>query len=177
MIYARRKRTSRNYRLHNNGYGLTSKPTTAAAFTGRSTTEPRTKCTSARARHRWHWQPDHDVERTVHTRGGLMDRPSWVRNEADRLADCAAIAQCALDLIEGRVAVIETARAMQRLAFRAHDEQDPNFTVFLAIYSESDALPVGEERKNRTPSALRGEDAKIESQERWRERALQAADI
>ena len=105
-----------------------------------------------------------------------MDRPSWVRNEADWLADCAAIAQCALDLIEGRVAVIEAARAMQQLAFKVRDERDPNFTVFLAIYSESDALPVGEERKNWAPSALRGEDSKIESlEERWRERALEAA--
>jgi hypothetical protein len=105
-----------------------------------------------------------------------MDRPSWVRNETDWLADCAAIAQCALDLIEGRLAVIEAARAMQKLAFKVRDEQDPNFTVFLAIYSDSDSLPVGEERKNWAPSALRGEDAKIESlEERWRERALQAA--
>ena len=107
-----------------------------------------------------------------------MDRPSWVRNEADWLADCAAIAQCALDLIEGRAAVIETARAMQQLAFKVRDEQDPNFTVFLAIYSESDALPVGEGRKNWAPSALGREDAKIESlEQRWRQRALQAARV
>ena len=77
---------------------------------------------------------------------------------------------------EGRVAVIETARAIQQLAFKVRDEQDPNFKAFFAIYSGSDALPVGEERKNWAPSALRGEDAKIKSlEERWRERELQAA--
>jgi Protein of unknown function (DUF2489) len=105
-----------------------------------------------------------------------MDRPAWVRNEADWLANCAAIVRCALDLIEGRAGVIESSRAMQRLAYKVRDEQDPNFTLFCAIYSESDALPVGEERKNWAPSALRRESAEIESlEDRWREQALQAA--
>jgi len=105
-----------------------------------------------------------------------MHRPSWVRNEADWLADCAAIVQCARGLIEGHAGVIESARAMQRLAYKVRDAQDPAFTVFCAIYSESDALPVGEERKNWAPSALPQEDVKIQSfEERWRDRAFQAA--
>lgn len=105
-----------------------------------------------------------------------MDRPAWVRNEADWLADCAAIVHCALDLIEGRAGIIESSRAMQRLAYKVRDEKDPHFTLFCAVYSESNALPVGEERKNWATSALRREDAQIESfEERWRERALEAA--
>jgi hypothetical protein len=107
-----------------------------------------------------------------------MDQPSWVRNEADWIADCASIVQCALALIEGRTGVIESARAMFRLAHNVRDEGDPAFTVFCAIYSESDVLPVGEERKNWSPSALQREDTKIELfEERWRDRALQAAQL
>jgi hypothetical protein len=107
-----------------------------------------------------------------------MDRPSWVRNEADWLVDCAAIVQCALDLIQGRAGVIESARAMQRLSYKVRDERDPAFTVFCAIYSESDALPVGEERKNWAPSALQQEEAKIASfEEHWRDRSFQAAQL
>ena len=107
-----------------------------------------------------------------------MDQPSWVRNEADWLADCASIVQCGLALIEGHIGVIESARAMFGLAHKVRDERDPAFAVFCAIYSESDALPVGEERKNWSPSALQREDSKIGLlEDRWRDRSFQAAQL
>jgi hypothetical protein len=105
-----------------------------------------------------------------------MKRPAWVVNEAEWLADCDAIVQCARDLIEGRRGIIESARVLQSLAFSVRDERDPDFVVFRGIDSETDALPVGEVRKYWSPSALEREDVKIRScEERYRKAAMEAA--
>jgi len=107
-----------------------------------------------------------------------MDRPAWVTNEAEWLSDCKAIVHSACDLMEGRRGIIESARVMQRLARKVRDERDANFIVFGGIASESDDLPVGEERRNWAASALEREDAKIKIvafEEQCREAALRSA--
>jgi hypothetical protein len=105
-----------------------------------------------------------------------MDRPIWVTNEQEWLANCREIVRRARDLIEGRANVIESARALFGLSFRVRAERDPDFQRFAGIDSESDALPVGPERDNWSRSALEREDAKIVAfQERWRDQAVESA--
>ena len=52
---------------------------------------------------------------------------------------------------------------------------DPDFLPFVGIDSETDHLPIGEERQHWNPEALRERDVEIErSQEHWRDYALDA---
>lgn len=105
-----------------------------------------------------------------------MDRPKWVRNEAEWRSDCNAIVRSARDLIDGRKGVIESARALRRLGQKVRADGDPDFTLFIAIDSESDSFPVGDERKNWALPALEHEDVKIGSFEKaWRGQAVNAA--
>jgi hypothetical protein len=105
-----------------------------------------------------------------------MKCPAWVVNKEEWEADCAAIVQCTLDLLEGRRGIIESARVLQRLAFRVRGEHDADFVVFRGIDSESDALPVGPEREHWAAAVLAREDEKIRSYEnQCRPAAVQSA--
>ncbi|HUA79686.1 MAG TPA: hypothetical protein VL997_04890, partial [Dyella sp.] len=94
-----------------------------------------------------------------------MDKPEWVTNEPEWLADCRAVTQCAHDLIEGRKGVIESARVLRRLAYKVRDEWDTDFVFFRGIDSESDHLPVGGERQHWSAPRLEREDEKIRAYE------------
>jgi hypothetical protein len=105
-----------------------------------------------------------------------MKRPVWVVNEAKWEADCAAVVQCARDLLEGRRGIIESARVLRRLAFEVRNEWDADFLVFRGIDSESDVLPIGRESDHWAPAALVREDEKIRAyEERCRADSVQAA--
>ena len=90
-----------------------------------------------------------------------MDRPAWVSNEHQWREDCREIVECCRDVVEGRLGVIEAARRLKGLALSVRDESDPDFMLFRALDSESDALPVGPVRQYWSVSALEEEDAKI----------------
>jgi len=105
-----------------------------------------------------------------------MDRPSWVTNEPEWLADRHDIVRCAQALVEGRAGIIELTRTLYRLGFKVRAHDDPDFRRFAGIYSESDALPVGQERKNWAPTALEREEPNIVAFElRWRDLAIESA--
>jgi hypothetical protein len=84
----------------------------------------------------------------------------------------------ARELIAGRIDVIEAARQID--AFRGDrvglDEFDPDFLTFLAIESETDDLPVGENRSHWAPEILAEKDREIaRCEELYRAQALEAA--
>ncbi len=90
-----------------------------------------------------------------------MDRPDWVTNESYWRDCCREVVECCRDLLEGRVGVIAAARRLSGLAFEVRAGHDPDFVLFRALDSESDALPVGEVRQYWSAAALEREDAKI----------------
>lgn len=106
-----------------------------------------------------------------------MKSPPEVRNEALWRKHCRKIHARALDLLEGRLGVIETARVMLPLAYWTKVQNDPEFLLFRAIASETDDLPVGNVRAHWAADSLEREDVRIEAAEKlWREQALSAAE-
>lgn len=100
---------------------------------------------------------------------GIKNKPQWRKH-------CRKIHARAKDLLNGRLGVIETARALCPLAFWTQVENKPDFRLFRAIASETDDLPVGTVRENWAPHALAREDARIQAAEAaWRDQALEAA--
>ncbi|RQV22991.1 hypothetical protein DF039_10150 [Burkholderia cenocepacia] len=105
-----------------------------------------------------------------------MRIPPGITNEALWRKNCRKIRARALDLLEGRLGVIETARAMLPLASWTKVEGEPEFLLFRAIASETDDLPVGDVRAHWATDALEREDRRIEAAEKfWREKAFSAA--
>jgi hypothetical protein len=107
-----------------------------------------------------------------------MKIPYGVRNEELWRKHCRKIRARALDLLEGRLGVIETARLMLTLAYWTKVGNEPAFLLFRAIASATDDLPVGTVRAYWAADALAREDARIEAAEKlWREQALAAAEM
>ncbi|WP_258167921.1 hypothetical protein [Paraburkholderia sp. BL21I4N1] len=106
-----------------------------------------------------------------------MEIPQGIKNEALWRKRCRKIHARAKDLLEGRVGIIETARAMNPLAFWTCADSNSEFELFRAIDSETLGLPAGAVRQYWAPEALESEDVRIEAAEsRWREQALAAAE-
>ncbi|MEM5317591.1 hypothetical protein [Paraburkholderia sp. JHI869] len=106
-----------------------------------------------------------------------MKIPPGVRNADLWRKHCRRIRARALDLLEGRLGVIETARLMLPLAYWTKVQNEPEFLLFRAIASETDDLPVGDVRAHWAADALEREDVRIEAAEKsWREQALSAAE-
>ncbi len=106
-----------------------------------------------------------------------MKIPPGVRNEELWRKHCRKIRARALDLLEGRLGVIETARVMLPLAYWTKVQNESEFLLFRAIASETDDLPVGDVRAHWAADALEREDVRIEAAEKlWREQALSAAE-
>jgi hypothetical protein len=66
-----------------------------------------------------------------------------------------------MDLIEGRLGIIETARVLSKLKFLAGIENDADLDAFVAIDSETDELPVGGVRKQWAAHSLALQDVAI----------------
>jgi len=82
----------------------------------------------------------------------------------------------ALDLVEGRLSVIESARALSKLTYWAGLNDDPDLKTFIAIDSETDTLPIGDVRQHWALHALEREDVEITKAENLhRSTALEAA--
>jgi hypothetical protein len=82
----------------------------------------------------------------------------------------------ALDLIEGRLGVVETSRALSKLAYWTGTRDDPDLLTFIAIDSETDSFPIGDVRKLWADHALALQDVEIAKAESfYRPSALEAA--
>ena len=102
--------------------------------------------------------------------------PPGIKNEDLWRKHCRKIRARASDLLEGRLGLIETARAMLPLARWTKVDGEPEFQLFRAIASETDDLPVGEVRAYWAPEALEREDVRIRAAETiWNDRARSAA--
>jgi len=79
-------------------------------------------------------------------------------------------------LIAGDLDLIAVARKLNVFRGGVEPEIDALLNVFVAIHSETDALPIGEERALWNAEALAREDRKISAaEERWRHEAVGAA--
>ena len=102
--------------------------------------------------------------------------PPGITNEALWRKHCRKIRARAQDLLEGRIGVIEAARALVPLATQTRAENTPALQVFHVIDGETCFLPVGEVRNYWAPEALAREDITIRAaEERWRPQAIAAA--
>ena len=82
----------------------------------------------------------------------------------------------ALDLVEGRLSVIESARVLSKLTHWSGLNDDPDLKTFIAIDSETDTLPVGDVRKYWASHALELEDVEIaKAEDLYRSSAIEAA--
>jgi hypothetical protein len=105
-----------------------------------------------------------------------MERPQSIRNEPKWIKDCTKIRARALDLLEGRMNLIEAAVALQRLANETHAPSDPDLILFRRVNENLMGLPVGSERSYWSGDALAREDVKIKVVvSKWQQPALAAA--
>jgi hypothetical protein len=105
-----------------------------------------------------------------------MERPQSIRNEPKWIKDCTKIRARALDLLEGRMNLIDAAVALQTLANATHVQSDPDLTLFRRVNENLMGLPVGSERSYWSVDALAREDMKIKVVvSKWQQPALDAA--
>ena len=78
------------------------------------------------------------------------------------------IVNAARKMLAGTLSFIEGSREISRLRWSAKvPDFDPDFVPFVAIDSETDALPFGEVRKLWAPEALARLQPEIERREAW----------
>jgi hypothetical protein len=70
-------------------------------------------------------------------------------------------------MLAGNQTFIEGSRLIFELSFSAQLERDPDILPFVGIFSETDALPVGQERKLWNADALTRLQPEIERLESW----------
>jgi hypothetical protein len=80
------------------------------------------------------------------------------RQRAQVLAICKG-------MLAGDIGIILGSRMLTRLRFEVDEEEDPDFLIFKAIDSETDHLPVDEERQNWAESTLLRKDVEIKKYE------------
>src|ERR1700747_1951861 len=101
-----------------------------------------------------------------------MKRPAWVTNEQKWNTHCRKIRARSRSLIEGRLRIVDAAIQLSKLGFWVRAQDDPDFTVFVAIGSECTHLPVGTVRSEWAADALREKDLELRAlEDRWREQA------
>lgn len=106
-----------------------------------------------------------------------MKAPDNIKNVAHWENNCRKIHARALDLLDGRLGVIETARALSVLASWACLEKDDDLMIFISIDSETNILPIGEVRQHWAPDSLKRYDVIIDkAEQRYKDIAFAAAD-
>jgi hypothetical protein len=91
---------------------------------------------------------------------------SW--NESEILNARHVMFDAAQDMLAGRLSYIEGARKIFAANWTARlDELDPDLLPFVAIVSETDALPFGEMRSHWQAEALEALQSKIDQSEAW----------
>jgi hypothetical protein len=105
-----------------------------------------------------------------------MQRPATIRNELKWIKDCTKIRARSLELLDGKISLIDAALALQKLAAWTHAQSDPDLSVFNRILGDLLGLPIGSERSYWAPHALAREDSKIKAVvDKWQQPALDAA--
>ena len=64
-------------------------------------------------------------------------------------------------VLREEIGVIAGSRRLKSLGFEVFNDHDADFMIFAVIDSETDHLPVGWERKNWSPEALKNKDQEI----------------
>ena len=95
----------------------------------------------------------------------MIERPYWATSEGYWNKQCSRLVATCGDVINGRVSVIETAKYLSYLRTWFRADSDPDFLTFTAIDSETDHLPVGDERKHWSEEALLQKDVDIRKAE------------
>ncbi|WP_456798413.1 hypothetical protein [Bradyrhizobium sp. USDA 4473] len=86
------------------------------------------------------------------------------------------IGELARQILDGELSYVEGARSIWRLGRKANlSEMDADLVKFLAIDSETDALPIGAERTFWNRDALERLQPEIEHAEAWAKKAGQTA--
>ena len=105
-----------------------------------------------------------------------MQRPETLRNESKWIKDCTKIRARALELIDGKISLIDAALALHKLAIWTHAQSDPDLSLFNRILDDLLGLPIGSERSYWAAHALPREDLKIKAVvDQWQQPALDAA--
>lgn len=104
-----------------------------------------------------------------------MDQAAYRYNLEYRNRARATVLALAKDFLNGKRALIETARNLREFGELEAEFWD-SIRVFIGIDSETDALPIGDVRAMWDAKALQREDQKIAAAERrWAEPAKKAA--
>jgi hypothetical protein len=77
------------------------------------------------------------------------------------------IVAAARAMLAGQLSFIEGSRVIHSKIFIGRLETDPDVLVFIGIFSETDALPLGEERINWANDALERLQRDIDRLEEW----------
>jgi hypothetical protein len=127
-----------------------------------SSYDPRTDGLSCRA-----W-----IEDIVHLLAGGSSRPSDRKGIATARKKALAIVR---EILSGQKDVLLGARELGSLRYDVGvPEDDPDFLCFLAIDSETDALPLGAVRSKWDPEALAEKDLEIDRARQWAREVGQA---
>jgi|ERR1035441_820539 hypothetical protein len=86
---------------------------------------------------------------------------SQIYNEEHRQFVSRKIVAAAQRILSGEIGVIAGARQLCGLGDQVGADDDPDFTYFVAIDSQTDHLPIGEVRQLWNPEALREKDAEV----------------
>ena len=105
-----------------------------------------------------------------------MQRPETIRNEPKWIKECAKIRARALELVDGKISLIDATLALRKLAVWTHAQSDPDLSLFDRIFDDLLGLPIGSERSYWSAHALAREDLKIKAVvDKWQQPAIDAA--
>jgi len=115
--------------------------------------------------------------RVTHLYTGEIVREKMSREEY--LESCRlAIIETASEMLDGRMGFLLGSRALWRLLCELGcDAADADVRIFMAIDSETDALPLGEVRQHWDQAALERLEPEIREAERWAREAGESACI
>ena len=104
-----------------------------------------------------------------------MKHDNWY-NEEYMNAKRQEVVKMARDLLEGEIDFLSGVRGLRGLKHEVSDNDfDPDFLVFVAIYSETDHIPLPELRESCSESWLKKCDKEVEGvEERNREQVAEA---
>ncbi len=102
-----------------------------------------------------------------------MSQEHHIQKQKDRVVGIAN------GVLAGQIGIIEGARKLAYLRWKVTDDEfDPDFIPFVAVDSETDALPIGEERARWTSNALAEKDREIKhAEDFYREKILAACRV
>ena len=113
------------------------------------------------------------VSQTVRRGNQNMSQEQHIQKQKDRVVEIAN------GVLVGQIGIIEGARELAHLRWKVTDDEfDPDFLPFISVDSETDALPIGEERAYWASHALAEKDQEIKrAEDFYREKILAACQI